>query len=63
MNPTRPLLTIQEATVRVGVSRRTLYNWMAAGKIEYIRTAGGNVRIYADTLWRNAKTREPRRLP
>jgi excisionase family DNA binding protein len=36
----------------VGVSRRTIYNWIAQGKLEYIRTAGGSVRIFADTLWR-----------
>jgi excisionase family DNA binding protein len=36
----------------VGVSRRTIYNWMAAGKVEYVRTAGGAVRIFEDTLWR-----------
>ena len=38
----------------VGVSRRTIYNWLASGKIEYVRTAGGSVRIFADTLWRDA---------
>jgi excisionase family DNA binding protein len=37
----------------VGVSRRTIYNWMAGGKVEYVRTAGGSVRIFADTLWRS----------
>ena len=36
----------------VGVSRRTIYNWIASGKIEYVRTAGGSVRIFVDTLWR-----------
>lgn len=36
----------------VGVSRRTIYNWIAAGKVEYVRTAGGAVRIFADSLWR-----------
>ena len=35
-----------------GVSRRTIYNWIASGKIEYVRTAGGSVRIFVDTLWR-----------
>jgi len=25
---------------------------MAAGKVEYVRTAGGAVRIFEDTLWR-----------
>lgn len=37
----------------VGVSRRTIYNWLANGKVEYVRTAGGSVRIFADTLWRD----------
>ena len=37
----------------VGVSRRTIYNWIASGKVEYIRTAGGSVRIFVDTLWRD----------
>ena len=36
----------------VGVSRRTIYNWIASGKVEYVRTAGGSVRIVVDTLWR-----------
>jgi excisionase family DNA binding protein len=42
----------------VGVSRRTIYNWIAGGKVEYVRTAGGSVRIFVDTLWR-----EPGRSP
>jgi excisionase family DNA binding protein len=37
----------------VGVSRRTIYNWLASGKIEYVRTAGGSVRIFVDTLFRD----------
>ena len=37
----------------VGVSRRTIYNWIASGKVEYVRTAGGSVRIFVDTLWRD----------
>ena len=37
----------------VGVSRRTIYNGLSAGKIECVRTAGGSVRIFADTLWRD----------
>ena len=39
----------------VGVSRRTIYNWLSSGKIEYVRTAGGSVRIFVDTLWRDAE--------
>lgn len=41
-----------KACEMVGVSRRTIYNWIAAGKVEYIRTAGGSIRIFVDTLWR-----------
>ena len=41
-----------EACELVGVSRRTIYNWIAGGKVEYVRTAGGSVRIFVDTLWR-----------
>jgi excisionase family DNA binding protein len=42
----------------VGVSRRTIYNWIAGGKVQYVRTAGGSVRIYADSLWRTPQTNE-----
>ena len=48
----RKTVSIPRACELVGVSRRTIYNWMAGGKIEYVRTAGGSVRIFADTLWR-----------
>lgn len=48
----RQTLTILKACEVVGVSRRTIYNWIAANKIEYVRTAGGSIRIYADSLWR-----------
>ena len=49
----RQTLSIMKACEVVGVSRRTIYNWMAGGKIEYVRTAGGSVRIFADSLWRS----------
>lgn len=48
----RKTVSIPRACELVGVSRRTIYNWIAANKIQYIRTAGGSVRIFADTLWR-----------
>ncbi len=48
----RQTLSIMKACEVVGVSRRTIYNWIAAGKVEYVRTAGGAIRIFADTLWR-----------
>ena len=48
----RKTISIMKACELVGVSRRTIYNWLSAGKIEYVRTAGGSVRIFVDTLWR-----------
>jgi excisionase family DNA binding protein len=49
----RKTISIMKACELVGVSRRTIYNWLSSGKIEYIRTAGGSVRIFVDTLWRD----------
>ena len=53
----RQTLSIMKACEAVGVSRRTIYNWISAGKVEYVRTAGGSIRIFADTLWRDAAPR------
>ncbi len=52
MDIERQTLSIMKACEVVGVSRRTIYNWMAGGKVQYVRTAGGSVRIFADSLWR-----------
>jgi excisionase family DNA binding protein len=54
----RQTLSIMKACEVVGVSRRTIYNWMAGGKVQYVRTAGGSVRIYADSLWRTPQQPE-----
>ena len=55
----RKTISIMKACEVVGVSRRTIYNWLSSGKIEYVRTAGGSVRIFVDTLWRQPN--EPER--
>ena len=52
MDTERQTLSIMKACEVVGVSRRTIYNWMAGGKVQYVRTAGGSVRIFADSLWK-----------
>lgn len=52
----RQTLSIMKACEVVGVSRRTIYNWISAGKVEYVRTAGGSIRIFADSLWRDPAT-------
>lgn len=54
----RKTVSIPRACELVGVSRRTIYNWLAGGKVEYVRTAGGSVRIFADTLWREPGSAE-----
>lgn len=48
----RQTVSIARAGELVGVSRRTIYNWISGGKVQYVRTAGGAIRIFADTLWR-----------
>jgi excisionase family DNA binding protein len=52
MNFDRKTVSIPRACELVGVSRRTIYNWISGGKVQYVRTAGGSVRIFEDTLWR-----------
>ena len=47
----RKTISINRASELVGVTRRTIYNWIASGKVEYVRTAGGSLRIFVDTLW------------
>lgn len=55
----RKTVSIPRACELVGVSRRTIYNWIASGKIQYVRTAGGSVRIFEDTLWREPDADAP----
>jgi len=50
----RVTVTIMEACSAVGCSRRTMYHWLNNGKLEFVRTAGGKVRIFEDSLWRSA---------
>jgi excisionase family DNA binding protein len=48
----RKTVSIPRACELVGVSRRTIYNWISSSKVQYVRTAGGSIRIFVDTLWR-----------
>lgn len=54
----RKAVSIMKACELVGVSRRTIYNWISGGKVEYVRTAGGSIRIFVDSLWRDPQTLE-----
>jgi excisionase family DNA binding protein len=53
----RKLVTIMKACELACVSRRTMYNWLGSGKLEFVRTVGGSVRIYADSLFRATERR------
>ena len=56
----RTTLSIAKAGELVGVTRRTIYNWIAGDKVEYVRTAGGSVRILRRyTVARSACRRHP----
>lgn len=51
--PTLPeTLSIMKACEVADVSRRTIYNWIKDGKVDYMRTAGGSIRIFSATLFR-----------
>ena len=57
----RQTVSIMKACEVVGVSRRTIYNWISAGKVEYLRTAGGAIRIFTDSLWRDPSAQRDHR--
>lgn len=46
----RRRVNIVTACAIAGVSRRTIYRWLERGTLEAVRTPGGQLRIYADTL-------------
>jgi len=54
LNPNERWINIMRAASECGVSRRTIYNWLNAGRLKTKRTAGGCLRIDASSLWRDA---------
>lgn len=48
----RPTVSVEKACVLVGVSKRTLYNWMADAKVDWFDGPNGMRRVYEDSLWR-----------
>lgn len=47
----KKLITIYQASDLMQVSRRTIYNWIAADRIDYCRTTSGTIRIIEDSLF------------
>lgn len=60
---TRKVCSITNAAVIADVSRRTIYNWLERGLLDYTFTANGQRRIFVDSLFRDAQTtpKGPRR--
>ncbi len=50
-SPRSEWVSIQVACALVGVSRRTIYNWLAEGRLSWDRTCGGCMRIDPASLW------------
>ena len=50
------LVTISEACEIAKVSRRTIYNWMDAGKLRVVRTTSGLTRIVLADLFPEGTT-------
>ena len=47
--------TIDQTMAQAQVSRRTIYNWLALGKLDYARTAGGSIRIDPASVFRSSR--------
>ncbi len=54
------LSSISGGARKIGVSRRTIYNWIEAGKIELYRTAGGSPKVSMGDLIRKSPRRQPK---
>lgn len=48
------LVTIAHACTLTGVSRRTIYNWIACEKIQIVRVASGTIRIVKASLFQSS---------
>ena len=57
----RQTVSIMKAHEVVGVSWCTIYNWISAGKVDYLRTAWGAIRIFTDSLWREPSAQRDHR--
>ncbi len=55
----RAYLTVAEAALRCGVSRRTVQSWIRGGKLSASRLPGGHYRIHEDVLKVFLRSRRP----
>lgn len=59
----RKLVSIMRACIIAGVSRRTIYNWLKAGKLTPYTTVSGATRIDASELVQERVIYTPRPRP
>jgi excisionase family DNA binding protein len=52
------LMTINHASLVSRVSRKTIYNWIAQGKVHAYETAGGQIRVCLESLIRPYQAKE-----
>ena len=58
MDPvTTELFTVEEVAARFRVRPRTVYRWLRAGRMESIRTPGGQYRIPGQAVFRELESR------
>lgn len=43
-------VAIDKAVERLGVSKRTIYNWIREGKLQTMRTLGGSQRVLVESI-------------
>jgi hypothetical protein len=53
----RKLLTVPEAAAICAVAPGTVYRWMDEFRVQWVLTAGGQRRVYLDSLIRHAAVR------
>lgn len=51
--PGERTVSIRKACEATGVAERTMRTWLTSGRVDWVRTAGGAVRIYWWSLWRD----------
>ena len=54
-----PHLPINEAARVLNKSRRTIYNWMNKGWVEWVLSPAGQRLVVTESLWRAADAAEP----
>ena len=58
----RRYATIDHAAITAGVTRRTIYNWIHAGKVRTVRTTSGRARVDLESIFQTPTQGEPQTM-